>query len=250
FFSWVCTSLRESMFLQALFPFLFLFSLSLLLEPPSFVKKIDPSYLLTPGDSARLQCKVKGSPEIQVTWFKNNKEIRESNTHSMSFVNFVAVLDISEMKVDDSGSYSCEAVNEVGSDSCTTEVVVKGVFFLTFPVKFLGKVFLFLCVEKGKPLILECTFMGTPPISVTWKKNGVKITHSEKCSITTTETSAILEIPSSKLEDQGQYSCHIENDSGQDNCHGAITILGVNKGLPGKLIEINLLLGRSSSVGI
>lgn len=83
-------------------------------------------------------------------------------------------------------------------------------------------------VEKGKNLILECTYTGTPPISVTWKKNGVKITHSEKCSITTTETSAILEIPSSKLEDQGQYSCHIENESGQDNCHGAITILGAS----------------------
>lgn len=52
--------------------------------------------------------------------------------------------------------------------------------------------------------------------------------HSERCSITTTETSAILEIPNSKLEDQGQYSCHIENDSGQDNCHGAITILGAS----------------------
>lgn len=86
-----------------------------------------------------------------------------------------------------------------------------------------------LSVEKGKNLILECTYTGTPPISVTWKKNGVKVTHSEKCSITTTETSAILEIPGSKLEDQGQYSCHIENDSGQDNCHGAITILGASK---------------------
>lgn len=106
------------------------------------MKKVDPSYLLTPGDSARLQCKIKGSPEIQVTWFKNNKEIRESNTHRMSFVNSVAVLDILEMKVDDSGSYSCEAVNEVGSDSCTTEVVVKGLFFLLLPVTFLRKTFL------------------------------------------------------------------------------------------------------------
>ena len=107
------------------------------------MKKVDPSYLLTPGDSARLQCKIKGSPEIQVTWFKNNKEIRESNTHRMSFVNSVAVLDILEMKVDDSGSYSCEAVNEVGSDSCTTEVVVKGLFFLLLPVTFLRKTFPF-----------------------------------------------------------------------------------------------------------
>lgn len=90
------------------------------------MKKADPSYLLTPGDSARLQCKVKGSPDIQVTWFKNNKEIRESNKHNMSFVNFVAVLDISDMKVEDSGSYSCEIANDVGSDSCSTEIVVKG----------------------------------------------------------------------------------------------------------------------------
>lgn len=104
------------------------------------MKKVDPSYLLTPGDSARLQCKIKGSPEIQVTWFKNNKEIRESNTHRMSFVNSVAVLDILEMKVDDSGSYSCEAANEVGSDSCTTEVVVKGLFLL-LPVTFFRKTF-------------------------------------------------------------------------------------------------------------
>uniref|UniRef100_A0A8C0ZKC9 Ig-like domain-containing protein n=1 Tax=Cyanistes caeruleus TaxID=156563 RepID=A0A8C0ZKC9_CYACU len=92
------------------------------------------------------------------------------------------------------------------------------------PAKFVKKVN-DLSVEKGKNLILECTYTGTPPISVTWKKNGVKIMHSEKCSITTTDTSAILEISSSKLEDQGQYSCHIENDSGKDSCHGTITIL-------------------------
>uniref|UniRef100_A0A663M9I2 Ig-like domain-containing protein n=1 Tax=Athene cunicularia TaxID=194338 RepID=A0A663M9I2_ATHCN len=137
------------------FPLFFPFSSPFFpfLEPPSFVKKIDPSYLLTPGDSARLQCKIKGSPEIQVTWFKNNKEIRESNTHRMSFVNSVAVLDILEMKVDDSGSYSCEAVNEVGSDSCATEVVVKGLLFLLLPVTFLRKpfpswfvVFFFVCL--------------------------------------------------------------------------------------------------------
>lgn len=126
------------------FPFHFLplsFLFFPILEPPSFVKKVDPSYLLTPGDSARLQCKIKGSPEIQVTWFKNNKEIRESNTHRISFVNSVAVLDILEVKVDDSGSYSCEAVNEVGSDSCSTEVVVKGLFFLLLPATFLRRNF-------------------------------------------------------------------------------------------------------------
>lgn len=112
-----------------LFSFLFFFLYTRRIEPPSFVKKVDPSYLMLPGESARLHCKLKGSPVIQVTWFKNNKELSESNTVRMSFVNnSEATLDITDVKVDDSGTYSCEATNDVGSDSCSTEVVVKGLF--------------------------------------------------------------------------------------------------------------------------
>lgn len=99
--------------------------------------------------------------------------------------------------------------------------------FTIEPAKFVKKMNN-LNVEKGKPLILECTYSGTPPIAVLWKKNGYKVVHSAKCSITTTETSAILEVPNSKIEDQGQYTCHIENDSGQDNCHAAVSVLGVS----------------------
>lgn len=90
------------------------------------MKKVDPSYLMLPGESARLHCKLKGSPVIQITWFKNNKELSESNTVRMSFVNSEAILDITDVKVEDSGNYSCEAVNDVGSDSCSTEIVIKG----------------------------------------------------------------------------------------------------------------------------
>uniref|UniRef100_A0A452HGM1 Ig-like domain-containing protein n=1 Tax=Gopherus agassizii TaxID=38772 RepID=A0A452HGM1_9SAUR len=96
--------------------------------------------------------------------------------------------------------------------------------FTVEPAKFVKKLNN-LSVEKGKPLILECTYSGTPPIAVLWKKNGFEVAHSEKCSITTTETSAILEVPSSKIEDQGQYTCHIENDSGRDLCQADISVL-------------------------
>lgn len=94
------------------------------------MKKVDPSYLMLPGESVRLQCKLKGSPEIQITWFKNNKELNESNTIRMSFVNSEAILDITDVKVEDSGNYSCEAVNDVGSDSCSAEVVIKGLLIV------------------------------------------------------------------------------------------------------------------------
>uniref|UniRef100_A0A8C3UFD7 Ig-like domain-containing protein n=1 Tax=Catharus ustulatus TaxID=91951 RepID=A0A8C3UFD7_CATUS len=92
-----------------------------IIDKPHFIKDLQ-----SVQSAVNKKIRLEWSPEIQVTWFKNNKEIHESNTHRMSFVNSVAVLDILEMKVDDTGTYSCEAVNEVGSDSCISEVVVKG----------------------------------------------------------------------------------------------------------------------------
>lgn len=82
-------------------------------------------------------------------------------------------------------------------------------------------------IEKGKALILEGTYTGTPAISVTWKKNGINIAPSQRCNITTTEKSSILEIPSTTVEDAGQYNCYIENASGKDSCSAQIQILGL-----------------------
>lgn len=82
-------------------------------------------------------------------------------------------------------------------------------------------------VEPGKSIILEGTYTGTLPISVTWKKDGFNITPSEKCSIVTTEKTCILEILSSTQGDAGHYSCEIENEAGKDVCEARVSTLGV-----------------------
>ncbi|NXM99795.1 TITIN protein, partial [Sylvia borin] len=186
-------------------------------EPPSFVKKPEPLDVLS-GANITFTSIIKGSPPLEVKWFRGSVELVPGPRCNITLQDSVAELELFDVHPLESGDYTCQVSNEAGKISCTTRLFVRE------PAKFVKKVN-DLSVEKGKNLILECTYMGTPPISVTWKKNGVKIMHSEKCSITTTDTSAILEIPSSKLEDQGQYSCHIENDSGKDTCHGTITIL-------------------------
>uniref|UniRef100_A0A493TUK4 Ig-like domain-containing protein n=1 Tax=Anas platyrhynchos platyrhynchos TaxID=8840 RepID=A0A493TUK4_ANAPP len=186
-------------------------------EPPSFMKKPEPLNVFS-GTNITFTSIIKGSPPLEVKWFRGSVELVPGHKCSITLQDSLAELELFDVHPLQSGDYTCQVSNEAGKISCTTHLFVKE------PAKFVKKVN-DLSVEKGKNLLLECTYTGTPPISVTWKKNGVILKHSEKCSITTTETSAILEIPSSKLEDQGQYSCHIENDSGQDNCHGAITIL-------------------------
>lgn len=82
-------------------------------------------------------------------------------------------------------------------------------------------------IEHGKSIILESTFSGTPPLAVTWKKNGLNITQSPKCNITTTEKSGILEILNSSTEDEGEYICEVANDAGEDVCHALVSIIGV-----------------------
>ncbi|NXW75703.1 TITIN protein, partial [Hirundo rustica] len=206
-------------------------------EPPSFVKKVDPSYLLTPGDSARLQCKIKGSPEIQVTWFKNNKEIHESNMHRMSFVNSVAVLDILEMKVDDTGTYSCEAVNEVGSDSCTTEVVVKE------PPSFIRTLEPAELV-KGTSPILQCEVAGTGPFEISWYKDKKQIRSSKKYRLTSQKAVISLEVSSFNSADVGEYECVIANEVGKCMC-SATYILKEPPSFVKKIENVTALAGDS-----
>ncbi|NXK58204.1 TITIN protein, partial [Sylvietta virens] len=206
-------------------------------EPPSFAKKVDPSYLLTPGDSARLQCKIKGSPEIQVTWFKNNKEIHESNVHRMSFVNSVAVLDILEMKVDDTGTYSCEAVNEVGSDSCTTEVVVKE------PPSFIRTLEPAELVKGTNP-ILQCEVAGTGPFEISWYKDKKQIRSSKKYRLTSQKAVISLEVSSFNSADVGEYECVIANEVGKCMC-SATYILKEPPSFVKKIENVTALAGDS-----
>lgn len=82
-------------------------------------------------------------------------------------------------------------------------------------------------VETGSPIVLEATYTGTPPISVSWMKNEYALVQSPNCSITTTENSSILEILESSIEDYAQYACLIENEAGQDICEALVSVLGV-----------------------
>lgn len=95
-------------------------------EPATFVEKLEPSQLLKKGDATQLVCKVTGTPPIKITWFVNDREIKDSSRHKMSFVKSTAVLRLTDAAVEDSGEYMCEAQNEAGSDHCGSILIVKG----------------------------------------------------------------------------------------------------------------------------
>lgn len=114
----VISSFLFLMFLNTFFPSV---------EPATFVEKLETSQLLKKGDATQLVCKVTGTPPIKITWFVNDREIKESSKHKMSFAQSTAVLRLTDVAVEDSGEYMCEAQNEAGSDHCGSILIVKGV---------------------------------------------------------------------------------------------------------------------------
>jgi hypothetical protein len=74
----------------------------------------------------RYECKIGGSPEIKVLWYKDEVEIQESSKFRMSFEDSVAILEMHSLSVEDSGDYTCEARNAAGSASSSTSLKVKG----------------------------------------------------------------------------------------------------------------------------
>lgn len=98
-------------------------------EPPKFVTKLESTKLLMIGNTVTLECKVTGSPPVNIQWFKNDTEISSNEKYQMTFANSVATFKMVNCSTDDSGSYICMASNDAGSDRCSSVISVKGVSF-------------------------------------------------------------------------------------------------------------------------
>lgn len=96
-------------------------------EPAAFKEKLEPTHLVKKGGYAELTCEVTGTPEIKITWFKDDRELKESDKYRISFTKSLAILRVSEADTEDSGEYICEAKNDAGKDICSSVVTVKGV---------------------------------------------------------------------------------------------------------------------------
>uniref|UniRef100_A0A671TL56 Ig-like domain-containing protein n=1 Tax=Sparus aurata TaxID=8175 RepID=A0A671TL56_SPAAU len=96
------------------------------IDKPNFVKPLATT-VWKQGGTARLQCTVKGSPELHTSWFFNNSELSAGDRYGISLKDGVTTLEIKDVALSDSGNYTCEVLNESGCESCSTKVTVKGV---------------------------------------------------------------------------------------------------------------------------
>lgn len=130
------------------------------------------------GDSIELECHMTGSAPIKVTWSKDHKDIRSGGNYKISCVENTAHLTILKADKGDTGRYFCHASNDMGKDSCSSDVTVKGtglvLRYSTAPSSKTGcddlkLINVSLCFQSVK--ILLCSPKSPPSTSRTWREN-------------------------------------------------------------------------------
>lgn len=97
----------------------------LISEPAVIVEKAGPM-TVTVGETCTLECKVAGTPELSVEWYKDGKLLTSSQKHKFSFYNKISSLKILSVERQDAGTYTFQVQNNVGKSSCTAVVDVSG----------------------------------------------------------------------------------------------------------------------------
>ncbi|XP_017304178.1 myosin-binding protein C, fast-type-like, partial [Diaphorina citri] len=78
------------------------------------------------GGVARFECIVQADPAPSVTWSKDGQVLHPSHQHQIEFRNGVCRLTLPHAYPFDAGTYSCSAVNAVGTVETSASLTVPG----------------------------------------------------------------------------------------------------------------------------
>lgn len=93
--------------------------------PPSFIKPlVDMQEIL--GSFVQICCKISGSLPISVEWQKNGTKISSGIKHKLIQQDNAVSLEIEQLEMSDTGTYSCKLSNRAGSCQSSGTLAVKG----------------------------------------------------------------------------------------------------------------------------
>lgn len=93
---------------------------------PTFTFLLRPR-LIQEGIGVKFLCVVSGRPTPKITWYKENSEIDLNDSHyTIAYDTGVCTLEIVSCHINDAGTYSCKAENELGSDITSCNLIVEG----------------------------------------------------------------------------------------------------------------------------
>ncbi|KAK5637805.1 hypothetical protein RI129_000012, partial [Pyrocoelia pectoralis] len=170
---------------------------------------------LQPGPTVSLKCVASGNPPPQFTWTLDGFPIPDSSRFLVG--QYVTIQDdvishvnISNIKSEDGGEYTCTAHNTIGKISHSARVNV-----------------------YGMNLIIKCPVAGYPIETITWERDGQMLPINRRQRVYTNGTLVIEQ--TQRTEDAGTYTCQAQNRQR----HSSRRDLEIQINVPPKIIPIN-----------
>ncbi|XP_019730955.1 hemicentin-1 isoform X2 [Hippocampus comes] len=174
-----------------------------------------------------LYCEPNAVPPPALTWYKDGRPLISND--NILIMPGGRVLQIPRTQAEDSGRYTCVAVNEAGEDSIQYDVrvllppTIRGIHN-ELPDE--------VTVLVNKTTLLECHVDGNPAPKITWFKDNELVSRDGPHRILS--NGRTLQVLTAQVSDTGRYVCVADNVAGSVeksfhlNVHVAPTILDLN----------------------
>ncbi|KFM71227.1 Muscle M-line assembly protein unc-89, partial [Stegodyphus mimosarum] len=188
-------------------------------QAPMFITHLYDQVIVV-GDAARLEAKITGKPQPEVTWFKGSDTLEESECVLIKTDGDTYTLTLKDLKISDTSKYTCKAVNKYGEAKESAQLTVKEP---TAPhIEELQD----LEVRYGAPARLKAKISGFPIPEVSWLKDNSPIKKDSTYDIVTDAESNryAVSIKAVKSDEIGCYSCIAKNSAGEAKCEANLSI--------------------------
>ncbi|CAF4747141.1 unnamed protein product, partial [Rotaria sp. Silwood1] len=190
---------------------------------PILLKPLTDTEVITNNDATFI-CAFQSSPDANIQWFYNGKPLSSlPNKYDISYDSTTNQhkLVIKNTVLDDHGTYSVQATNELGQTQTEAKLnVIHAPNFLNGLQD--------TSITAKETLELNIKVIGTPQPTITWLKAGKEIKSDEKkYSIVPIDKdgNAKLIIKDVSEEDQSLYSCVAKNKVGTNQTDGHLKVL-------------------------
>ncbi|XP_069120341.1 contactin-5-like isoform X2 [Argopecten irradians] len=164
------------------------------------------------GEGVSLTCLVSGDPFPEIRWLQDRIDVVPNS--QVTFTHNYQVIHIADVSKAYEGTYTCRASNSYGVKETDAYVRVLVPVIIVNPVANIT-------AKAGSEVKITCGVYGDPNPTVTWYKDSVLLTQSERFS----PVEDGLIIHDVKIADAGFYGCQATNEAGEASSQAELVVL-------------------------
>ncbi|KAF6729918.1 Hemicentin-1 [Oryzias melastigma] len=158
------------------------------------------------GHSVSLSCESNAIPPPKLSWYKDGSRLTSAD--GVVLHPGGQVLQIPRVRKEDTGKYTCQAVNEAGEDHMHFELEILIPPVITSTSEFMEE----MGAVVNSTVVLHCEVTGHPAPVISWLKDGQPVHKDSQHHISSDGTQ--LQLRSVQVSDMAGYMCVAENKVG------------------------------------